>query len=485
MKAFQKYLNGFVLATLIFFTACKKEVTVLPAKEVKQPLTAIQASYKKLLVAETAGWYISYKPADDVDEISVWMKFLETDSLTLLAGYSEFHVTQNKGSYSFGGQVTTELVFSNNTLWKQLELDHNGAVKFKITLQENGTFKLRRADGFDDKEFILKKATSQDLTVLQNQIEVVLIKIEAERELQRQRAVAGFRLATLGADNPGFYFQNLTVDNFSAYWSELDTVAKKFTLKWKEGILEKQGVFEYSLIPKGIALKPALVSGGITIDNIIFKDYTNHAIEIESAGNAGAGSWGHKHIPAYPYQNAIAGAPIANYTTVDFFLRGELPRYLGYTLEDVNFYYSPALQVHREKLKQIIGATHDVSTVFRLQFYNYNMNANGTTAENVLNSLQILTKNTAGANVFLAYYYNVEKKDANHVVLTFNGGTSTVSAPFKTAVEEFMEILMPAEGVTVVPTRRTGNNQFMRLVSRKDSRIWVELLSTPTGIYFN
>lgn len=90
MKAFQKYLNGFVLAALIFFAACKKEITVLPEKEVKQPLTEIQASYKKLLVAETAGWYISYKPAADVDEIAVWMKFLETDSLTLLAGYSEF-----------------------------------------------------------------------------------------------------------------------------------------------------------------------------------------------------------------------------------------------------------------------------------------------------------------------------------------------------------------------------------------------------------
>ncbi len=485
MKIHFNYLNGFVLAALIFLGACKKEVTELPEKAKKQPLTEVQASYKKLLVEQTAGWYISYQPSDKVDPISVWMKFLETDSLTLLAGYPEFHIEQNEGSYSFGGQVTTEIVFSNNTLWKQLELAHNGAVKFKITLQEDGSFKLRRADGFDDKVFTLKKATSQDLAVLQGQVDVVLAKIEAERELQRQRLIAGFKVVTLGADEPGFYFKNFSAGSFSAYWSELDTIAKKVTLKWKEGVVEKQGTFEYSLIPKGIALKPALVSGNITIDNIIFKEYTDHAIEIESAGNAGAGSWGHKHIPAYPFQDAISGAPRANYSTADFFIRGELPRFLGYTLDDIDAYYSPALQVYREKLKQAFTATHDPSTLFRLQFYNYNMNANGTTAANVLNSLQILTKNAAGTNVFLPYYYTIQKRDANHVILTFNGGTSTASLPFKAAVEEFMEVLMPAEGLTIVPMRKTGTNQFLRLVSRKDSRIWVELLSTPTGIYFN
>jgi hypothetical protein len=483
MKRHLKYLNGFVLAALIFIAACKKEVTVLPEKEVKKPLTEVQASYKKLLVAQTEGWYISYQPADNVDEIAVWMKFLANDSLTLLAGYSEFHVQQNEGSYSFDGQVSTEIVFSNNTLWKQLELDHNGAVKFKITLQEDGTFKLRRADGFDDRTFMLKKATAQDLTILQGQIDVILAKIEAERELQRQRLIAGFKVVTLGADNPGFYFQNLTVGNFSAYWSELDTIAKKFTLKWKEGIVEKQGTFEYSLIPKGIALKPALVSGNTTIDNIIFKEFNDHAIEIESAGNAGAGSWGHKHIPAYPYQTAIAGAT-SSYTTADLFIRGELPRFFGYTLDDLNAYYSPALQVHREKLRLAMSSAYVTTSVFRFQFYNYS--DAGNTAANRLNSLQILTRNTAGGSVFLPYYYDLQKKDANHVVITFNGGTSTASAPFLSNVQELMGEIFPAEGVTVVPVRKSGSNQMLRLVSRKDSRIWVELLvSTPTGIYFN
>ena len=483
MKVLQKYLNGFVLAALMFFSACEKEVAVLPPKEVKQPLTEIQASYKKLLAAETAGWYISYQPADNVDPISVWMKFLETDSLTLLAGYSGFHVEQNKGSYGFDGQVTTEIVFSNNTLWKQLELNHNGAVKFKITLQEDGTFKLRRADGFDDKTFTLKKAAPQDLAVLQGQIDVILAKIEAERELQRQRLIAGFKLATLGTDNPGYYFQNLTVGNFSAYWSELDTIAKKFTLKWKEGVVEKQGTFEYSLIPKGIALKPALISGNITIDNIIFKEFTDHAIEIESAGNAGAGSWGHKHIPAFPFQTAIAGAA-STYTTADLFIRGELPRFFAYTLDDINAYYSPALQVHREKLRLAMSNTYVTSSVFRFQFYNHS--DAGNTAANRLNSLQILTRNAANGSVFLPYYYEIEKKDANHVVITPNGGTSTASATFLPDVQELMAVIFPTEGVTVVPVRKSGSNQILRLVSRKDSRIWVELLvSTPIGIYFN
>lgn len=392
---------------------------------------------------------------------------------------------QNVGSYGFDGQVTTEIVFSNNTLWKQLELDHNGAVKFKITLQGDGTFKLRRADGFDDKTFILKKATAPDLAVLQGQINVVLAKIEAERELQRQRAIAGFKVVTLGVNNPGFYFQNFTAGNFSAYWSELDTVAKKFTLKWKEGVIEKQGVFEYSLIPKGIALKPALVSGNITIDSIIFKEYTDYAIEIESAGNAGSGSWGHKHIPAYPFQNAIAGAA-STYTTADLFIRGELPRFLGYTLDDLDAYYSPALQVHRETLRLAMSSAYVTTSVFRFQFYNYSMNATGTTAANRLNSLQILTRNAANGSVFLPYYYDIEKKDANHIVITFNGGTSTASSPFTIEVQALMAEIFPAEGLTVVPVRKSGNNQILRLVSRKDSRIWVELLvSTPTGIYFN
>ncbi|MNK17956.1 hypothetical protein D3C87_361530 [compost metagenome] len=485
MKRYLKYLNGFVLAAVIFLVACKKQVTVLPEKEVKKPLTEIQASYKKLLVAQTAGWYISYQPSENVDPIAVWMKFLETDSLTLLAGYQEFHVEQNEGSYGFDGQVTTEIVFSNNTLWKQLELDHNGALKFKITPQEDGSFKLRRADGFDDKVFTLSKATPQNLAVLQGQIDVVLAKIEAERELQRQRLIAGFKVVTLGADKPGFYFQNFTAGNFSAYWSELDTIAKKFTLKWKEGVVEKQGTFEYSLIPKGIALKPALVSGNVTIDNIIFNEYADHAIGIESAGNAGAGSWGHKHIPAYPFQTAIAGAA-TTYTTADLFIRGELPRFFAYTLDDIDAYYSPALQVHREKLRLAMSGTYVTSSVFRFQFYNYSMNDAGTTAANRLNSLQILTRNAANGSVFLPYYYEIEKKDANHVVITFNGGTSTASAAFLPDVQELMSVLFPVEGITVVPVRKSGSNQILRLVSRKDSRIWVEILvSTPTGIYFN
>ncbi|MNR17825.1 hypothetical protein D3C85_1345110 [compost metagenome] len=71
-------------------------------------------------------------------------------------------------------------------------------------------------------------------------------------------------------------------------------------------------------------------------------------------------------------------------------------------------------------------------------------------------------------------------------MITFNGGTSTASAAFLPDVQELMSVLFPVEGITVVPVRKSGSNQILRLVSRKDSRIWVEILvSTPTGIYFN
>lgn len=483
MKINSTYLRTLLLMALVSIMACKKEQTVLPQKEKPTPLNEIQASYKKALVAETNGWFISYQPTAQSEEIAIWMKFLENDSLILKAGYSEFHEEQHIGSYGFGGQVSTEILFSKNTLWATLEKDLNGSHKFKITLENDGTFKLRRADGFDDKFFILKKATAPDLQVLQQQIDVILGKIAYEREQQRLRLVAAGKLATLGADNVGFYFQNLTVDDFSAYWSELDTVAKKFTLKWKEGVTEKEGVFSYTLVPNGIALNPKLQSGTVMIDTIKFDDYSDHQLAIASAGNAGAGSWGYKHVPAYPYQTAIAGAP-AGYTTADLFIRGELPRFFGYTLDDLNAYYSPALQAHREQLRQAMSGTYVTGSVFRFQFYNHS--DAGSTAANRLNSLQILTRNASNGSVFLPYYYDIQKKDANHVIITFNGGTSTASAPFLNAAQELMAVIFPPEGLTVVPVRKSGSNQLLRLVSRKDSRIWVELLvSTPTGIYFN
>jgi hypothetical protein len=272
------------------------------------------------------------------------------------------------------------------------------------------------------------------------------------------------------AGNASAYFKNLELASFDAFW-ELNTDQQTLKLTWadQDGTPVSKTV-TYNYIANGIALSEPVTKDGISIDGLLFGTATANELEITAAGNAGTGRIAVSHIPAFPYKG-----------TANLFMRIDnvLPRFFAYTLDDPASYYSPDLQPHVAALRELISPTQ-----LRIQLYHYNMNSGGTTPANQLYSMQLLVKNDLGANVFIPYYTSLAKMDESHVVVTPLGTTNSVGTPYLTPVLDFMKIIFPEEGVTVVPYGRSGTLQRLRVISRKDSRIWFNIIvSTPTGIY--
>lgn len=494
MKGITRLLTILLMSGLWCVTACKRETTELPEKEMPPSVAELAAKYKEALVANAEGWYLLYKPVDTVDGIAIRIKFGQDDGLSILSGWRGYHEERTDAVFSFEGSYAPHLVFSENSVFGELARTLNGFNKFKIEQLDNGDFSLKRSDGYDNATFILTKVNAENTLVLNQQVQAVLDEIAYEAEMARLTAEAVQKLASLVESDPGYYFRNLLLDNFGAYLDQIDTTARSITLTWPSagGAAGVSHTLAYRLVPGGMALNPVIVQGSYTIDTLKFGDFADGALEITAAGNAGAGKLGWMHVPAYPYQAAIAGAP-ATYTTADLFIRNnELPRFMGYTLDDMDIYYSPALQPYINDLKTYFdGQGFRASELFRLQFYNNNYNA--TTLPNdhaTRNQLQLLVRNAAGTSTFQVFFYDLQKLGPDHVSMVSFGTSSTGSAPYKDKVVEFMNEVFTEEGFTVVPAGRNGTAptalQKLRLVSRKDSRIWLELLAnSPTGIYFN
>jgi len=488
MKRINLYITCAWCAGMLVLAACKKVTTTLPPKPLPPAIDSLAVSYKALLTANTAGWYMLYQPSDAATATAIRIQFNQDNSTSIVAGLKGYHEEKNDGSYSFDGEYSLQLVFSDNTVFGELTRRWNGFNKFRITLLENGEFALRRADGFDNKTILLSKVTPAHTQVLNDQVQAIYGQIALE-------AATREKLQALIGAQPGYYFNNLLLENFGAYLEGIDTATNEITLKWRpEGSATAVSTtLHYDLFPGGITLEPAIHYGGYTIDSLYFGAFDDGAIEIVSSGNAGAGKLGWMHVPPYPYQTAITGAP-AGYTTADFFIRhGELPRFYGYTLDDMDTYYSPALQPYIQDLKDyFVSQGFKADEIFRLQFYNNNYNGGSLPDDHATrNQLQLLVRNGAGSSTWQVFFYDLQQHGPNHVSMVSFGTSGSSSAPYKDKVVEFMNEIFTPEGFTVVPAGRNGTAatalQQLRLVSRKDSRIWILLLvaNFPTPIYFD
>ncbi len=492
MKPATNYITAFCMLLLLIMAACKKEKTILPERELPASLQEQADSYKSLLTAAESGWFMLYKPNDTADDIAIRLKFREDYSLSVLSGLRGYHVENNEAQFSFDGEYTLQIVFSENSVFGVITNELNGFNKFKISLQENGDFHLRRADGFDNKLIVLSRMDQESQSLLDAQIQAVLALIEEEAEMERLKAEAAEKLATLIDADPGYYFNNILTEHFGASLDVLDSTARQITLTWKTSPSNPvQQTFSYSIVPGGIALQPVITMGEYVIDTLLFGDFDDGAIEIVSAGNAGAGKMGWMHVPPFEYHTAWTGAP-EGYTTADYFIRdGESPRFMGYTLDAMDIYYSDALQPYINDLKTYFtGEGFKADERFRLQFYNNNTTP--TPSDHATrNQLQLLLWNASETNTFLVFYYDLQKLGPNHVSMVPFGTSGASAEPYKEKVLEFMNEIFTEEGFTVVPAGRNGTGatavQIIRLVSRKDSRIWLQMLVTnfPTPVYFD
>lgn len=493
MKLFFRHISIAGIFCIISLLSCKKEKTILPERTLPEPLEQQAAGYRSLLTSHEQGWFMLYQPNDSTEAIAIRIKFVDDNNLSVLAGWRNYHEESDLLNYSFDGEYTLQIVFPENSVFGEITHALNGFNKFKIYLQDNGDFHLKRADGFDGKIIVLTKINQENQLALQHQIQLILDEIEYEKEMERLSTEAKEKLVALISADPGYYFNNLMLENVGASFDDIDTTNRTITFSWRpNGAIKQQQTFGYRIIPGGLLLQPSLVSGAYVIDTLKFGTFEENKLEIISAGNAGNGHLGWMHIPPFEYQTAWTG-PSENYTTADYFVRKEeLPRFFGYTLDAVNLYYSEKLQPHFETLRSyFISQGFKADELFRLQFYNNNHGSSFPDTDEKRNQLQIFTRNAAGTNVWLAFYNDVEKISANHVRLQSFGTANTAGTPYVDEVFEFMNTIFTEEGVTVVPAGRSGTGatatQIIRLVSRKDSRYWIQLVVsnfTPS-IYFD
>lgn len=281
------------------------------------------------------------------------------------------------------------------------------------------------------------------------------------------------------------FFYNIKTTNFSATVNKLDTTARTLSLTYKETPLSAptSKTLNYTIYPKGIKLAPAISYGTVLIDFIEFGSLVGPALTITKAGNAGAGVIGYMHDAPYPYTN------VANRTetVAKVLYNTREPNNLIYT----NFpdsVYSSQVKILREAFRQQVTNVLGHSTDTRFNFQLYFPATSNLTATSL--SLQISAKNAANtANTFYALYadLDVAKLDDNVLKYTLNGSAGNNFASVRMEYEALFEQLFPAEGVTVVPYR-VGTTTRFKMVSKKDSRIWVNYihqLAGPRALNYN
>jgi hypothetical protein len=444
-----KRLFTMICLLSIGLMACEKQTDNTIPDEVGG-LPELQAKYKQQLVAATDGWVIDYVPIAGQGSVAIWVKFNADATANIITDYNGFTSEQTNVRYRIGGVNAPELIFETYSAWHAIAENMGGAFEFVINFNADGSASLKTITGTVKQT--LRKATAADKTDIIGKAAVVNL-------------IENFN------KNASGYFKNLVLANISAFF-ELNPAARTIKLTW----LDASGntvsdQFVYSNVANGIALNKPWKPLNLQVETIKFGQGSTNELTITEAGTAGAGKIAVDHIPAFPYKG-----------TSDYFIQSNgAVRFYAYTLATSADYYSPALNVAYLKLKALTNAE-----TFNGQLYNHN-----GTAPNFTNSIQFryimptgATAHDGTANGWMVYYFNLQKVDESHVLITPTGATNTVAVPFLSAANEFMSYIFPPEGVTIVPFGRAGALQRIRIVSRKDSKYYMTVtVSTPAGVY--
>lgn len=482
-------------AVMLVWMACEKTTTHLPPREISPEVDEIAKKYTDVLVQSPQGWVLAYKPDQYEETIYFHLIFKNEGKIDVLAGYRGYHTLQTDITYYFEGNYIPIIVFSGENVFSELADSHNGAYKFKIYYEESsGTFEVVRSDGFDDTRFELTPANENNLALLNAQIDDILAQIAYEEEQERLAAEVRAKVKAFVEIESDFYFYNLTVDGFSAAINSFDTVAREISLTYKETSTSAPTTTTvgYTLTPEGVVLDPALAYGTVSLEllelgELLYEDPDdpNKATAIEVVSNGNVGTMGYAHVAPYIYTNTDNRLETA--AQILFEYRGA-NNYM-YTTNEAEF-YSPKVLTLREQLRQVFDerTTDITATRFNLLFY-----FRSATSEN--QSLQLSSRNsTDSGNRFYALYLNLNQAKLSENILnyTLNGSISAHVVEWEQEIraeyEEFFRQLFPEEeGVTVVPYR-VGTTTRFRLVSKRDSRIWVNYIhniATIRSITFN
>jgi len=440
--------NVIIALLALLLASCEKTTqdNLIPPDAAR--LSELQQQYADLLIASEAGWYMEYAATEENGAISIWLRFFEDGKVTMQSDLYNF-TEERTSTFRVGGINRPELVFDTYSVLSVMAERMGGAFEFYLQPREDGTMALKPIVANAEHEYTLRPALPTDKELI-------------AAKTQTSQLLSAFN------ENASAYFKNLILEQISAF-CEIDVAAQVITFTWANDQQEVvTQAFSYTNLANGIKLAGTWRAGNVSINELHFGTATANELEVVDAGEAGSGQIAVSHVPAFPYNGAAdlfiwAGSDV----TVRFF---------AYTSDDVENHYSASLIDDYAVLKAALGAE-----LLRVQLYNNNPAGSGS------NSLQLLTRLPGSdSNVWLPYYYALEKLDESHVIVTPTGVTNTNGAPYLADALRFMENLFPPEGVTVVPYGRSGTQQRLRLVSRKDSRYHITVnVSTPSGVYID
>lgn len=468
MRRIIKYIIIVIIGQLSLLS-CEKDRTVLPERTKPVDIAVITKEYVEILKSSNSGWILRYKPEDHADSIYISLKFRDT-TLTLLSSYKGYHTEQTGVHYSFEGKYNPIIVFPMESIFGELYTLFNASRKFKINyLEERQVFIFTRSDGYNDHEFVLEKANETNVAKLNEAIGQIL-------ELERLSSEVIRKFTEFCQIESGLYFRNLITERFSAGIDALDTLNNTIRLTYKETPVSAPASVsaKYSFYPHGIIITPAISYNSVVVDSIVLGELTSTSMEIIKAGNSGAGSMGYMHTPPYT-QTLVENR---NISSADWLMSTEFhysnPVIYTQTTDDQ---YSKKANEYRAAFAQYLEANgKDVKTSTRLvhQIYLY---SNSTP-----NNVQISThKSTGSGNWFFPYRFTWEKAEGSSSQIRFNFYEAfNLATGLEEGLDEYFSHVFPQEGLTVWVVKE-GTATRVRLISVKDSRVWVQYRISTSG----
>ncbi|ERJ59882.1 DUF4302 domain-containing protein [Sphingobacterium paucimobilis] len=429
------------LILLLFLTSCSKSSFDYLIPEGTPYLEDIQKSYADKLIAKSEGWYLNYQ-IDGV-RFNLIVKFKQNGLCDILSDVDGFHFLDKDIKYKIAGLVEPELQFTSYSAFSDIFEHFKGGFEFTIKEKEDVGFQLVPIKGVKASLSLVPATTAQYDDIAQSAHVIDVVNDFSEN------AIA--------------YFKNFEVNGVKAFL-DLNMATRKIVFSWvgaDDKILREQRTFNYKA--NGITWSSPVTISGKTFSQLNFGSYNQDELEIVDDESVTIGRIFVSHTPSITFPH-----------TADAFLyRGKPTNLFAYTGDDLTIYASPDLAVKWEEMRQLISPS-----LFRIT-----INTN-TTSTNGPDNVTFLTKPDGAATNYWRFDMNMAKSGEDHVTAAFKGTNSANANNYKVQLIEFLDLIFPAEGVTIMPLGRYSSGEhFFRIISRKNSRIYFNVrISTDSPL---
>lgn len=419
-----------ILFFLLF--SCNKSSFEYLIPEGTPYLEDIQNDFSEKLIAKSDGWYLNYT-FENV-QFNIVIKFKENGLCDIISDVDGYNYLDENIRYKLAGLVEPELQFTSYSAFQKIYEFFKGAFEFTISENSDGTFRLKPIKGSALGTLTLKPATASQYASIEGSGRVIDM-------------VNDF------SNNASAYFKNFEVGTTSAFL-DLNMGSRSILFSWideNEKLISETRTFNYKA--DGITLNSPIIINNETFSYLNFGEYDQEELKVVNDVGSQIGRIYVSHTASIEFPN-----------TADAYLYYNKPvQFWAYVGDDLASIYSPDLRKRWREVRDIISPT-----MFRIQVYN-----NTSTGE----SIQFLCRPDGKTSTWLRYNVKNTKVGEDHVHVdvlgTHNPG---LADQYKDLAYELLDMMFPAEGVTIMPIGRHGNGeQMFRIINRKNSRIYFDI----------